>query len=56
MQHKHDLFSGSEAVRKLWTSPKLTSTKLSDEELQKALSSTDNFRELGRQLKAQGRI
>jgi len=56
MQHKHELFAGSVVVRKRWTSPKLTSTKLSDEELQKALSSTDNFRELGRQLKVQGRI
>ncbi|MDQ3074550.1 MAG: hypothetical protein M3Q88_02905 [Pseudomonadota bacterium] len=56
MQHKHDIFAGGLAVRKRWTSPKLTSTKLSDEELQKARSSPDNFVALGRQLKAGGRI
>lgn len=56
MQYNHDDFGAKNPCLKRWARPVLTGTKLTDEELQMALSSPDAFRALGTRLKAQGRL
>lgn len=56
MQYNHDEFGAKNPCLKHWARPVLTETKLTDEEMQIALSSPDAFRALGTLLKAQGRI
>ena len=56
MRHDHNGFSGLAPAKKVWTSPVLTSTKLTEGERREASFSRDSMIALGVRLKAYGRI
>lgn len=56
MQHDHMSFSDVAPAKKAWTSPVLTSTKLTEAERREASFSCESIIALGVRLRAQGRI
>ena len=56
MQHKHDAFAKATSFREPYDAPRLTSTKLSDEELAEALASPEGWPIVAKRMRAAGRI
>lgn len=56
MQYLHDTFAEARPVKKAYSSPALTVTRLSKEELARAVSSQAEMVLLGRELKLARRI
>ena len=56
MEHRHVSFVNFEPRSKTWNSPSITPIRITAQELKEARSSPEQFLELAKRLKAEGRF